>query len=198
MIIIGRGGGSAEDLWAFNDEGLARAIYRCEIPVISAVGHETDTTICDFVSDLRAPTPSAAAELAVPNRVDLLENVQNLLRQSIYTVNKQIDIRQQDAEKLSELVSAYSPLESVIRDRELVDSFAVRASNAANHGMDSVSARSKELFTKVEALNPIAVLNRGFAYITQDDNNVSSVHDVKSGDIIDVRLKDGSFSAKVE
>ncbi|MBQ3284026.1 MAG: exodeoxyribonuclease VII large subunit [Ruminococcus sp.] len=198
VIIIGRGGGSAEDLWAFNDEGLARAIYRCEIPVISAVGHETDTTICDFVSDLRAPTPSAAAELAVPNRVDLLENVQNLLRQSIYTVNKQIDIRQQDAEKLSELVSAYSPLESVIRDRELVDSFAVRASNAANHGMDSVSARSKELFTKVEALNPIAVLNRGFAYITQDDNNVSSVHDVKSGDIIDVRLKDGSFSAKVE
>lgn len=198
VIIIGRGGGSMEDLWAFNDEGLARAIYHCEIPVISAVGHETDTTICDFVSDLRAPTPSAAAELAVPNRIDLLENVQNHLRQSVNTIQKQIDIRQRDTVKLSELVSAHSPLDTVNQDRELVDSFAVRASSAANHSIDAVSARSKELFSKVETLNPVAVLNRGFAYITHENNIVSSVRDVKSGDSIDVRLKDGSFCAKVE
>lgn len=198
VIIIGRGGGSMEDLWAFNDEGLARAIYHCDVPVISAVGHETDITLCDFVSDLRAPTPSAAAELAVPNRFDLLENVQNMLRQSIGTINKQLDFCQKDTVKLGQLVTAHSPLDTVNRNRELVDSFAVRASSAANHGMDSVSARSKELFTKVEALNPVAVLNRGFAYITHDKNNVSSVYDVKSGDSIDIRLKDGSFSAKVE
>ena len=198
VIIIGRGGGSMEDLWAFNDEGLARAIYRCEIPVISAVGHETDTTLCDFVSDLRAPTPSAAAELAVPNKIDLLDNVQIMLRQAITLVDNQIDIKEQDAVKLSELVSAHSPLDTIEQNIELVDSYAVRASNTANHAMETVLVRSKELFTKVEALNPVAVLNRGYAYITHNDNNVSSVEDVKSGDSIDVTLKDGSFTATVD
>ena len=198
VIIIGRGGGSMEDLWAFNDEGLARAIYRCRIPVISAVGHETDTTLCDFVSDLRAPTPSAAAELAVPNRIDLLENVQALFRQSIKYMNHQIESRQKDAVRLSELILARSPLDAVERSIESVDSLAVRATNAAERGMDSAFAYAGELFSKVEALNPVAVLNRGFAYITHNGNNVSSVHDVQSGDRIDVRFKDGSVSVKVE
>lgn len=198
VVIIGRGGGSMEDLWAFNDEGLARAIYQCNVPVISAVGHETDTTLCDFVSDLRAPTPSAAAELAVPNLIDLLENVQNLLRQSIAAVNTQLDLKRNDTDRLSEITTAHSPLDEVEKDIELVSSFAVRASNAANHSLNSASAEAKELFTKLEVLNPVAVLNRGFAYITHDDHNVSSVQDVKSGDVLDVTLKDGSITAVVE
>lgn len=198
VIIIGRGGGSMEDLWAFNDEGLARAIYDCEIPVISAVGHETDTTICDFVSDLRAPTPSAAAELAVPNKIDLLDVVQNLFRQAITSVNNLIEAKDQDSQKLGELVSAHSPMDSLEQYVELTESFAARATQAANHDIDTLTASSHELFSKVEALNPVAVLNRGYAYITHDDNNVSSVHDVESGDSIDVRLKDGSFTAIVE
>ena len=198
VVIIGRGGGSMEDLWAFNDEGLARTIYPCKTPIISAVGHETDTTLCDFVSDLRAPTPSAAAELAVPNKADLLENVQVLLRQAVSITEKQLEICYSDAEKLSELVAAHSPLDTINKNIELVDAFADRALTTANHFYDTVLARSNELFTKVEALNPVAVLNRGFAYITHGDNNVSSVKDVKSGDSIDITLKDGGFSATVQ
>ena len=197
VVIIGRGGGSMEDLWAFNDEGLARAIYACQVPVISAVGHETDTTLCDFVSDLRAPTPSAAAELAVPNRYDLLENVQNLFRQGIAAVNTQLELKQNEIEKLSQITAAHSPLGEVEKDLELVNSFAVRAGNAASHSMDSAQAKATELFTKVEALNPVAVLNRGFSYITHDGNNVSSVSDVKSGDLLDITVKDGNITAEV-
>ena len=192
VVIIGRGGGSMEDLWAFNDEGLARAIYACQVPVISAVGHETDTTLCDFVSDLRAPTPSAAAELAVPNRFDLLENVQNLFR------NTQFEFKQAEIDKLSQITAAHSPLDEVEKDLELVNSFAVRAANAASHSLDTATAQANELFTKVEALNPVAVLNRGFAYITHDENNVSSVTDVKSGDLLDITVKDGKFQAEVK
>ena len=198
VVIIGRGGGSMEDLWAFNDEELARAIYRCRVPIISAVGHETDTTLCDFVSDLRAPTPSASAELAVPNRVDLLENVQNLFRQSIAAVNTQFDLKRNDMDRLYEITAAHSPLNEVEKDIELINSFAVRASNAADHSLNSAVSEAKELFAKVEALNPVAVLNRGFAYVTHDDHNVSSVEDVNSGDALDITLKDGSITAVVE
>ena len=198
VVIIGRGGGSMEDLWAFNDEGLARAIYDCEVPVISAVGHETDTTLCDFVSDLRAPTPSAAAELAVPNRIDLYENVQNLFRHAIAAVNTQLMIKKNDTEKLSQLTAAHSPLNEVAKDAELVASLAVRAKNAASRSLEAAVSDAQTLFTKVEALNPVAVLNRGFAYITADQRNISTVKDVKSGDHLDITLKDGTFGATVD
>lgn len=197
VVIIGRGGGSIEDLWAFNDEGLARAIYRCAVPVISAVGHETDTTLCDFVSDLRAPTPSAAAELAVPDRRELLENVNGLLRRGIAATQSRLDIKDKDLQKQQQLIEAHSPLKELKQNGELVDSFAIRATNAVNNRYQNLSAEAKELFTKVEALNPVAVLNRGFSYITCQDKTVSSVKDVDSGDVIDITLKDGRLSATV-
>ena len=198
VVIIGRGGGSMEDLWAFNDEGLARAIYDCEIPVISAVGHETDTTLCDFVSDLRAPTPSAAAELAVPNRADLYETVQTLFRQAVMSVNNMLTLKSSDIEKIAQLVSAHSPLREIEKNLELVEAFAQRATAAAEHQYQTLQANAAELFTKVEALNPVAVLNRGYSYITHDDKNVSSVKDVKGGDVLDITLKDGSIRAVVQ
>lgn len=198
VIIIGRGGGSMEDLWAFNDEGLARAIYACEIPVISAVGHETDTTICDFVSDLRAPTPSAAAELAVPDSAELYDNVQNLLRRSILSLNNKFDLLQNSTDKMADLIAARSPLSEIQKDLELMDAIAARAKSACEHRFVAASADAKELFTKVETLNPVAVLNRGFAYITHHEHNVSSVNDVKSGDDISVTLSDGSLTATVK
>ena len=198
VVIIGRGGGSMEDLWAFNDEELARAIYRCQVPVISAVGHETDTTICDFVSDLRAPTPSAAAELAVPNKAELTENVRGLLRRSALNVNNGLNRLHNDTEKLSKLLSAHSPLNDVERYRELVDSYTIRASRAASHSVDIAAAASKELFARLETLNPVAVLNRGFAYVTHEAHHVSSVEDVNSGDLLHIRFKDGSVDATVK
>lgn len=197
VLIIGRGGGSMEDLWAFNDEGLARAIYRCEIPVISAVGHETDTTLCDFVSDLRAPTPSAAAELAVPNGADILDSAYALIREAASFVGGKITVLQNEKDKLTELLLARSPLPSVEKQIELVDSYTARAYNAANHTYKTVLATAQELFTKTEALNPVSVMNRGFSYIMNDGRNVSSVHDVSIGDKLDITLKDGEIKAQV-
>jgi len=198
VIIIGRGGGSIEDLWAFNDENLAYSVYASNIPIISAVGHETDTTLCDFVSDLRAPTPSAAAELAVPNRLDLLENVQTLFRQGVTAVNTLFSLQENDMEKITSVVTAHSPLDELEKDTELLESYAIRAKSAAENKLQHAEASAKDLFTTVEALNPVAVLNRGFAYITKEDNNISSVKDVESGDLLDITLKDGKIAAQVQ
>lgn len=197
VLIIGRGGGSMEDLWAFNDEGLARAIYDCEIPVISAVGHETDTTICDFVSDLRAPTPSAAAELAVPNRVDLMENIVETYRRGTGALENRIRLLQNETDHMSRLTAAHSPLPAVENLAQIVDQLFLRAQNAAENRYQTTAARSQELFTKLEALNPAAVLNRGFAYLMKGEKNVRSVKDVQSGDLLDVTLKDGAIRTKV-
>ena len=197
VVIIGRGGGSMEDLWAFNDEGLVRAIYDCEVPVISAVGHETDVTLCDFVSDLRAPTPSAAAELAVPNRGDLMENVRTLFRQGESALESKTAMLAAESDKLTELLLARSPLPRIDSGLELVDSLMTRADNAVNNTVDATAAQAKELFTQLEALNPVAVLNRGFAYITNGDRNVRSVEDVAPGDFIEITVSDGKLTALI-
>lgn len=197
VVIIGRGGGSMEDLWAFNDEGLARAIYACEVPVISAVGHETDTTICDFVSDLRAPTPSAAAELAVPNRVELAENIHAMFRQVQNALTSRTAARGDELDQLIQLLLARSPMPRVESGMELVDSLSVRAEQALSRTADSAESRSRELFSKVEALNPVAVLNRGFAHIKSSDRTVRRVEDVACGDLLDITLSDGTIKAVV-
>lgn len=197
VVIIGRGGGSMEDLWAFNDEGLARAIYACEVPVISAVGHETDTTLCDFVSDLRAPTPSAAAELAVPNRVDLMENIYAMFRQGQAVLSNRAATLSDEVEKVTDLLLARSPMPRVESYMELTDSLYTRADQAVHHNLDATASRAQELFTKVEALNPVAVLNRGFSYIMSGDRNVRSVEDVTPGDFLNITLSDGHITAIV-
>lgn len=197
VIIIGRGGGSMEDLWAFNDEGLARAIYACEVPVISAVGHETDTTLCDFVSDLRAPTPSAAAELAVPNRVDLLETAYALFRQGQAALSARASSLSAELDKTSQLLAARSPMPRVESGMELTDSLYTRAERAIGHTFDRHLSKARELFSKVEALNPVAVLNRGFASVMNGDRRVRSVEDVVPGDFLDITLCDGRITAVV-
>ncbi|MBQ9516252.1 MAG: exodeoxyribonuclease VII large subunit [Ruminococcus sp.] len=197
VIIIGRGGGSMEDLWAFNDEGLARAIYDCRIPVISAVGHETDVTICDFVADLRAPTPSAAAELAVPNGRDLIDSAYAMIREAAASVNAKIALAQSDTDKMTQLVLARSPEPMMDNYIELVDSLYERAENAENNQLRITTASAQELFSKVEALSPVAVLNRGFARLMNGDADVTSVTDVKAGDDLRITLKDGDIRAVV-
>ena len=197
VVIIGRGGGSMEDLWAFNAEGLARAIFDCEVPVISAVGHETDTTLCDFVSDLRAPTPSAAAELAVPDKADLLEGVYASFRQGENALNSKLALLDSEKDKLAELLLARSPLPKIENSIELVDSLSIRAQNAAVNAYNTTAASAQELFVKVEALNPVAVLNRGYSYIMNGEVNVRSVEDVTPGDFLEITLADGKITAIV-
>ena len=199
VIIIGRGGGSIEDLWAFNDEELARAIYNCKTPVISAVGHETDFTICDFVSDLRAPTPSAAAELAVPDSAELLMSLSSQ-RQYIDTL---IDKKIIDLKKLldnnTRLISAYSPQLLIDEYQKSTDNFAKRFIKAGENILNDNLKNLQNLGAKLSALNPIAVLMRGYSFTTDADNNtISSVNDVNSGDTLSIRVTDGEISAVVK
>ena len=197
VLIIGRGGGSMEDLWAFNDEGLARAVYHCKIPVISAVGHETDVTICDFVSDLRAPTPSAAAELAVPKAADLMEAANAMIREASAALAARIELLQSKAEKTEKLVAAMTPEPQFDYYEGLVRSLSVRSKNAAERNLQLTDASAQKLFSKLEALDPAAVMNRGYAHISRGEEEITSVHAVKDGDTLTVTLKDGSFTVTV-
>lgn len=197
VLIIGRGGGSMEDLWAFNDEGLARAIYHCKIPVISAVGHETDVTICDFVSDLRAPTPSAAAELAVPILADLLNNCDGLMRFAQTTVHSRIDLVERDLNSMKAVISAKTPHRWVAEHKAAINALALRAKLASQIKYQHQESVLKELSAKLEALNPIAVLNRGYAHLEHDGHAVRSVNEVKAGDILTITLSDGTITAAV-
>lgn len=197
VLIIGRGGGSMEDLWAFNDEGLARAIYDCEIPVISAVGHETDTTICDFVSDLRAPTPSAAAELAVPDRLELTGDIRATFRRGAAALNAKLSLMQTECDRMKALVRARVSLSALESRAQSVDSLSVRAENAAQRQLSTAVSATAELAAKCDALNPMAVLNRGFAYIMNGEQGLHSAKDAQKGDILDITLKDGSIKAEV-
>ncbi len=199
VIIIGRGGGSQEDLWAFNDENLAREIYNCPTPIISAVGHETDFTICDFVSDLRAPTPSAAAELAVPDKSELLSSL-DAQRQYIYSI---VDRKLLSLEKslcnTSRLLSAYSPQKTIEEYCESMLDISSRLQTLSSHVIDNNTRKLSQTASKLSALNPASVLMRGYSYITDDNGKtVFSVNDVTCGDKLHITLKDGDISAVVE
>ncbi len=199
VVIIGRGGGSIEDLWAFNDENLARAIYNCETPVISAVGHETDFTICDFVSDLRAPTPSAAAELAVPDSNELL---QELLAQEQYLRSimdkKFLDI-EHSLSNSARLLSAFSPSKKIDDGLNSLQNIKKRMLILSENVVDLNTHNLTKIASKLSALNPVSVLMRGYSYITDaNDNTVSSINDIKTGDKINIKVYDGDFTAVVD
>ena len=199
VIIIGRGGGSAEDLWAFNSEQLARKIYESPVPVISAVGHETDFTICDFVADLRAPTPSAAAELAVPNINEIsskLNRYENSLKS--FLENKY----QFSFARLEALLNAFcmkNPTDFIVgRSYERLDRLTDKLSQAANRTLDSVDRSFVSLTARLDALSPLKVLSRGYAAVSKDNGTVSSVTQAQKGDILDVSLTDGTLICVVK
>lgn len=199
VVIIGRGGGSQEDLWAFNDENLARAIYKCETPVISAVGHETDFTICDFVSDLRAPTPSAAAELAVPDKDELTAELMAQRQYLSALIDKKLLSFESSLDNSSRLLSAYSPLNIIeIGEKDMIN-LSDRMLSVSKQLIENNTKNLTETASKLSALNPVAVLMRGYSYITDTDNKtVSSVSDVNVGDKINIKVSDGTLSAVVE
>ena len=199
VIIIGRGGGSAEDLWAFNSEQLARKIYESPVPVISAVGHETDFTICDFVADLRAPTPSAAAELAVPDINEIsskLNRYENSLKS--FLENKY----QFSFARLEALLNAFcmkNPTDFIVgRSYERLDRLTDKLSQAANRTLDSVDRSFVSLTARLDALSPLKVLSRGYAAVSKDNGTVNSVTQAQKGDILDVSLTDGTLICVVK
>ncbi|MBP5610422.1 MAG: exodeoxyribonuclease VII large subunit [Clostridia bacterium] len=198
LIIIGRGGGSFEDLFAFNDEKLARTIAASRIPVISAVGHETDFTICDFVSDLRAATPSAAAELAVPDRAELLGYLSDVPARLRRALTRDLSQRR---EKLASVTGRpiFTRPETLFRDRMLgVSSLTERASAAARASYIGKRERFAATAATLAALNPLATLSRGYALAeTPEGRPIASVKERKVGDPLDIILPDGTLSTTV-
>ena len=197
-IIIGRGGGSIEDLWAFNDEILAKTIFACNTPVISAVGHETDFTICDFVADRRAPTPSAAAELAVPDMQDLKRQL-SMISSSLKTrMGEIIGYKRQYLQSLAERRSLKSPIYYVDSKQELLLSYEKQINSAFESVFKEKASRLSVVSSKLTALNPMAVLSRGYAAIFDGDGKViNSVASLKKDNEISLNVADGMATAKI-
>ena len=199
VILLARGGGSIEDLWAFNDERVARAIAASEIPVISGVGHETDFTIADFVADLRAPTPTAAAELATPDRTDLLAALNDQNQRLARATFGQTAAKRWHLSELQNRLQRHTPLNRIQNDRQRIDEFSRRTGMALAHRMKLEKSQLTGLQRRLEALNPLAILQRGYAVVTQSDGSVvRNVAQVQTGDALDIRVSDGAFKVRVE
>lgn len=198
VIIIGRGGGSIEELWAFNDEGVARAVAASAIPVISAVGHETDFTICDFAADLRAPTPSAAAELAVPDTAHLLGRLAQLQAISKQAVAHRLQTEQKRLTALRERRCLSTPLFYVEGQAMRLD-YATRAfANAAQMQLSKADRKLATLTGKLDALSPLKVLSRGYSIAQKEGIVVKSVATLEIGDTLTLRMSDGAVTCTVE
>ena len=197
VLILARGGGSLEDLWPFNEEIVAHAIYNSEIPIISAVGHETDFSISDFVADLRAPTPSAAAELAVPDVYELKQKIntyQNRLRLSLI---KKVEIMKLRYEKCMSSRVFKEPLRNVNDNYLKIDSYVKRLENIISVKQKEERTKYVELVAKLDALSPLKTLSRGFSITEKDNKIIKSAKDLKTGDKIDLRFVDGERQAEI-
>lgn len=199
VIIIGRGGGSIEDLWEFNDEGLARAVYNSEIPVISAVGHETDFTICDFVADMRAPTPSAAAELAVPDANELQYALSALKNRMFLNVSSRIADRRSRLEYLTSKGALKSPDEMLSNRSQRLDTAFSKMMSSYENRIGGKKVEFISAATALSKLDPMSVLMRGFAFVSdKNGKNVYSSQALAKGDKINVRFHDGSAVCEVK
>ena len=198
LLIVGRGGGSIEDLWAFNDERVAYAIYESRIPVISAVGHEPDVTISDFVADLRAATPSNAAELAVPDQDALRQQLDSISASMGAALSRQVRGARQHLNVLAQSPALVSPTGYLEQKRQNLRLLKSRLVAAETHTQEQKKRRFVELTAKLDAMSPLKVLTRGYAMAqTADGSVIRSVTQVDPGDPITVRLTDGSICATV-
>ena len=198
LLIVGRGGGSIEDLWAFNDEQVAYAIYHSEIPVISAVGHEPDVTISDYVADLRAATPSNAAELAVPDQDALRQNLDAMSNAMVSSLSRQVKSARQHLQILSASQALQSPTGYLEQRRQFVELLKNRLLAAQNQNLTRSRQRYIAVTAKLDAMSPLKVLTRGYSMAqTERGEVVRSVSQVSIGERIRIRLSDGSLSATV-
>lgn len=197
VIIIGRGGGSMEDLWAFNSELLAREIYKSKIPVISAVGHATDYTICDFVADKSAPTPSAAAEIAVPDISELFSKLAYLNDRMADNIKYIINSQQQYTDNLADRLAVMSGNYKISEMRANLENSTIRLNNSYTNLLQNKTEKLKENVAKLNTLSPLNILSRGYAIITNNNVIVRSVNDINIDDKITVKVNDGDFICTV-
>lgn len=198
IIIVGRGGGSLEDLMAFNSESVARAIFNCETPVISAVGHETDTTIADYVADLRAPTPSAAAELAVPelsSLINFLNASRNVLEKKL--IDKTVFLRLQLENREKSLIAA-EPKNRIENSKKLLDERKRRLQELLKIQLELKSAALNAKISALDNLSPTKIMMRGYSLVYKDEKLIHSALELKTGDNITVKLHDGEVEAAVK
>ena len=197
VLIVGRGGGSIEDLWPFNEEVVERAIFDCKIPVISAVGHETDFTIADFVADLRAPTPSAAAELAVPNISDVLLKLKSYNNRYRLALKKKVDFMKLSYEKCMNRRAFREPLQTVNERYILLDKNVKSIQNEIMSIYKDKKSKAINTIEKLDALSPLKTLTRGYSITEMNGKVVKSVKELKENDEINIRFKDGETKAKI-
>ena len=221
VLIVGRGGGSIEDLWAFNEEIVARAIFECPIPVISAVGHEIDFTIADFVADLRAPTPTGAAEIAVPNKADVINYINQLSLRSRKAVGNILELKKKRLDNIKSNYILNNPLdlysakiqkldyltESLVKNyKNIIDKEKIKLNNIKTRPLfsnplvilDKTKQKYALLLSKLDALSPLKTLERGYGIIKLNEKAVTSIKDLKKDDLINIELKDGSRKAIIK
>ncbi len=197
VLILARGGGSLEDLWPFNEEIVAHAIYNSEIPIISAVGHETDFSISDFIADLRAPTPSAAAELAVPDIYEVKQKINTYQNRLRLTLVKKVEIMRLRYEKCMSSRVFKEPLRNINDNYLKVDTYIKRLENYIKAKQKEEKTKYIELVSKLDTLSPLKTLTRGYSIVEQNNKIIKSANDVKTGDKIDIRFTDGTKKAEI-
>ena len=198
LIIVARGGGSLEDLWPFNEEAVARAIRASRVPVVSGVGHETDFTIADFAADVRAPTPSGAAEIAVPDRAELGAHVARLRARLAQVARRQLRERRLRLDERERALRRLSPRALIAARRQRLNELAGRAGRSLRHRLAVARERLRSATLRLAALDPRAVLSRGYAIVRRADGAVVlSPAQLESGERLDVQVRDGTFGAQV-
>ena len=197
VLILARGGGSLEDLWPFNEKVVADAIYNSELPIISAVGHETDFTISDFTADLRAPTPSAAAELAVPNIRDIMDKLTLYKKRLRDSLIKKVEVMRLQYQKCMSSRVFKEPKRFIYDDYQKLDTYLKKMESAIKIKSKEEKTKYVELVSKLDALSPLKTLTRGYSITQLNGNVVKSSKDLKSGDVVSLRFVDGEKQASI-
>ena len=197
VLILARGGGSIEDLWPFNEEITARAIYNSKIPIISAVGHETDFTIADFVADLRAPTPSAAAELAVPDIEEIKRKLETYNQRYKTSLKKKIEFMKLRYQKCMSSKVFTDPTAKIKEQYINLDIIIKNLENLITNKVKDSKTKSIELISKLDTLSPLKTLTRGYSIVQKDVKTIKSVKELKTNDMLGIRFTDGEIKTKV-
>lgn len=197
VIIVGRGGGSIEDLWAFNTEEVARAVFDCEKPVISAVGHETDFTICDFVADLRAPTPSAAAELAVPDINSVIALFDSYLYKLSTIIKNRIEYERLRLDDITEKSGVLNYQDFFVDKFDTISDLVLCMTDAYKYSLERKHNVFSRLVAQLDALSPLKILTRGYGFLSKDNKAIKSIVDININDNISITLSDGNAKCTV-